>query len=1350
MEPISGIGTSKTAGLAGSPKGARSDPFSHVFVLAKADELLKPTAQNEKWTRIRQKDDDLAFRLGDILLQRHELLENARQDRVVNWTLFDELTQKLGSHNIFLLKSTSFTAPTSLPPSSGMAEESISEVLPSPVTLTGKTEPPEDLIRLSALEDESDRELISPDNLMILDARYKNILLSSGMTAYGDNDRVLIPLGEITRVIDFNIQVNAESETAKGWFISENRNFSLDLSKGEAVIDGKRLKIPEGTAGSANGEIYVDAQVLGEWFPVDFNYEFYTQSLKVVPREDLPFQERAERENRRGQLVGADGNGAVLPRKKSRYNLLETPVVDISLQGSHESGKKRDNGFSGEYSVLARGDVGKMTADIFFAGDDKDSLKNSRITLERGDPDGNLLGPMKATHVAVGDVQVPSFPIISSGQNEIGGTIGNQALSRTRDFDTTRFEGDLPPGWDVEIYRNANLVGSQRVGSDGRYDFKEVDLFYGKNNFELIFYGPQGQKRTQTKSINVGSEMLRKGEGEYHLSVTTQNSTLVDPNPEFETLDQDSLRMVGQYEYGVNKQLSLGGGVQSQQVNGKRREYLNTGVKSALGGVFASADYVHDTQGGNAAQLFFQTGTKTKAGPVDFRLSQQFYNNFIAENISDADPLKARTNISFSGVLENGEKFPDIPYTLSYRGSQKEQSTDNLLSLNLGANMGNTYLNNRLQWNDSPAWEESKLEGQLRATGNFKNLRVRSALNYELAPKLELEGLELSTQFNPMKDLSTELLFKAELEDQDKVTGGVRFNWKNGDYILSPQVSYGSDGEFIASLAVSTSIGREPRSKKMYMTSEKSADSGRVSARVFYDRNNNTVFDKGDLPIEGAKVNAPQVQKQAQTDKDGVALLTGLKKYTPTDIVVEKNSLEDPFWEPSQQGNSVVPRPGHAELVEIPVIATSEIEGVVRLAKEDGDKVPLPNTRLQLVDESGGVADETRSEYDGFYLFMKVPPGRYSVRLHPDDTAHFNAQTEGLEEILIGSEGDVVSGGDLVLHKKAAGAEVLAQKPIETQVPSPAQVPAPAVAQPSVESPLPGKDADTIAMEKTQSVQDAYQAIPLHRVKAVPDSADRPAAEQRYGIHLASYRTPEKAVAGISSLKKQYPELLSACDYTVQKKDLGPEKGEWYRVVVSVSGNRRMAETLERRVRMREPYCKVVSLNQKGGAGVHMTSFRTTTKAKLSIGELKAQYPSLLKDLPFSIRTVDIGPEKGVWRRVVAGRFPSNDEALSLARKIKRQKPYTRMIPIETKDDIGIHLASFRQPDRAEKALSDLNKKFGNLFGDEARYIRRVDLGPQKGTWYRVMVGRFEDRQAAGDLQDTLAQKQQYARTLSL
>ncbi len=168
------------------------------------------------------------------------------------------------------------------------------------------------------------------------------------------------------------------------------------------------------------------------------------------------------------------------------------------------------------------------------------------------------------------------------------------------------------------------------------------------------------------------------------------------------------------------------------------------------------------------------------------------------------------------------------------------------------------------------------------------------------------------------------------------------------------------------------------------------------------------------------------------------------------------------------------------------------------------------------MDENGDVADETRSEYDGFYLFMKVPPGRYSVRVHPDDGPRFTTQAEGLGEILIGSEGDVVSGRDLVLHKKATEPEILAQKPVESLVPPPVQIPVTSQVPPGQEKPLGGKDADTIAMAPAQAAQKTRRAMPQPKVEAVSDSPDRPDAGQRFGVHLTSYRTPEKAVAGIS------------------------------------------------------------------------------------------------------------------------------------------------------------------------------------------------------------------------------------------
>ena len=853
--------------------------------------------------------------------------------------------------------------------------------------------------------------------------------------------------------------------------------------------------------------------------------------------------------------------------------------------------------------------------------------------------------------------------------------------------------------------------------------------------------------------MNVGRDMLRKGEGEYQLSVTAKDSALIDPDRDYKSRDQDSVRFVGLYEYGLSQSLSLGAGIQSQEVNGLRREYINTGVKATLGPVFTGGDYVHDTRGGDAAEIFAQTGRDTGLGPVDLRLKQQIFNDFKTENTSDADPVKFRTSASLSGELKELGGLPDIPYTLTYSRSQKKTSEENRLSSNLGINFGRTYFNNRLDWSDGLGYGTPNLEGELRATGYIEDVRLRSAMNYQLAPDAEIEEVEFSTQFTPLQDLNTELFVKADFRNKDTIGGGVRLNWNNGKYILSPQVSYGSDGEFLATIALTTSFGAGRKKNSLKMTSQRQTNTGRIAARVFHDRNNNNIFDQKDTVIKGAEVSAVQARQNARTDEEGIALVSGLKKYRTTDVVVKGNSLEDPFMAPSGKGVSVVPRPGHTTVLDIPVTLTGEIEGTISLG-ETADASPMPNARLQLIDHQGKVVDETRSEFDGFYLFLKVPPGKYSVRLHPDHADRLGVAADIKEDIKIDSEGGVVGGMDMVAHKTtppniSPEPEPIAISPIEPFLTMADALPVSKKIDSVSGNKLslsggrvPNEDKATPALQKR---------VPVTEVSALASKNDDiPFSGQRYGIHMASYRTPEKAVAGISYLKKQFPEMLDRFDYTVQKIDLGPEKGEWFRVVAGNFDSQEAASDVGKKIRMAGPYCKVVAIGQSSGSGVHLTSFRTRAKAWQSIEELKSEYPELLGGLPFTVKTVDLGREQGVWQRVIAGNFFERASAVKLAQKIKLAKPYTKVVSLEKQSDYGVHLASFRDPENAKKGLALIEKKLGGQIGDEPRYIRRVDLGPKKGVWYRIMAGRFADRKRAAVMQNSLAKTGQYAEILDL
>src|SRR3546814_10416771 len=79
-------------------------------------------------------------------------------------------------------------------------------------------------------------------------------------------------------------------------------------------------------------------------------------------------------------------------------------------------------------------------------------------------------------------------------------------LFRSDSFDKTSFRGDLPAGWDAELYRNGQLLAFATLNGDGRYEFLDVPLQYGTNRFEIVLYGSQGQIRRELNQLQVRSE----------------------------------------------------------------------------------------------------------------------------------------------------------------------------------------------------------------------------------------------------------------------------------------------------------------------------------------------------------------------------------------------------------------------------------------------------------------------------------------------------------------------------------------------------------------------------------------------------------------------------------------------------------------------------------------------------------------------------------------------------------------------------------------------------------------------------------------------------------------------------
>jgi hypothetical protein len=230
---------------------------------------------------------------------------------------------------------------------------------------------------------------------------------------------------------------------------------------------------------------------------------------------------------------------------------------------------------------------------------------------------------------------------------------------------------------------------------------------------------------------------------------------------------------------------------------------------------------------------------------------------------------------------------------------------------------------------------------------------------------------------------------------------------------LSGNAEVATDGSVAASIGLTFSIGPNPTKKGGFrMTSARLATHGQVLARVFRD-NNADGIRQADEPLEPeVQLAAGRVPVDHLTDKNGEAVIDSLEAFRPVLIGVDASSLPDPLVSPSGPGVVVTPRPGVIATVELGLTGAGEVDGTLVKAGSAG----LEGVDLELVDARGIVVSRTRSDFDGYFLFERVPYGQYRLRI-----AKASADAARLHA---GLAGDVqVSGAAPSLHLGVTAAD---------------------------------------------------------------------------------------------------------------------------------------------------------------------------------------------------------------------------------------------------------------------------------------------------------------------------------------
>lgn len=834
----------------------------------------------------------------------------------------------------------------------------------------------------------------SDANILVLEVRLDHYVVSEGLTAYQAGTHVLLPLGELARLLTLAIRTQPEQGTASGFVLREDRTFYLNVAQATVTLSDRTETVDLALVQVYPDDIYVSSQLVARWLPLDLEIDFSSLALKVGAREPLPLQQRLERERRARQAKSSFlSEDPGYPRHDLPYALWDTPSIDHTLGVEYRNADGRSLA-TGRHTTFITGDLLGMESALFVTGTDRDRYPDFRLTLGRNDPAARLLGPLHARSFAFGGVPVPGLANVArSSATGNGLAFSNAPLTRPLSFDRHSFYGDLPPGWDVELYFNDALIGFQRSRADGKYNFDDVPLVYGQNEFRLVFHGPQGQLRVKRQSFLLEESLTRAGE--FYYRVAAHRDT--DGNP----------RSIAQFDAGLNRHLSATGGLTTLPLQGVQRSYSNLGLRAQWGPAFFNSD-VTWSEGGSLADF----GLQTRIGDVRLGLSHTLARNFSSEVfLPDADPVRMRDKVRIDGAIPWRSTLR-LPFTFELKRDELRSGLDNLeMTGRVSAYLRGTSVTNQLRWQSTAHIESA--DGLTSISSRFRGLDLRGQVSYGLRPVNELTAVALAAT----QSLAHGYVLNAGIErslsiSETRYTIGL--NKTIGSYGLGIGAGYSSRGEITINGQVFIAMAKEPRQADWLFDAQPTADTGAVSARIFVDKNLNGVMDAGDEPVKGAAFTVNGGRHPVRSDANGIAYLRRLPVRQHVDIGIDTDTLEDPQWLARPSGVRLVPRPGKVSSLDFPVILTGEIDGTVYLL-DDAGKRGIGDVALELVDEKGKVVSRAKSASDGFYIVPSVPPGNYSLRLSRSQLNRLGLTDTGMRLLTISPDGTFANGVDFIV-----------------------------------------------------------------------------------------------------------------------------------------------------------------------------------------------------------------------------------------------------------------------------------------------------------------------------------------------
>ena len=827
---------------------------------------------------------------------------------------------------------------------------------------------------------------------------------------YRNPELTLVPVASIAAILDIAIEADVDTLSVSGWRGSESNTVDLDLRKKQFYSDGVLRPWDDKIRYAEDGfDIYLDQQTVQSLLGIKFAVDVPQLQLRVQEDASIPVLAKLEREKKRELMEKSEIRELPESYIPNTYKWWSVPQFDFSL-GSDVENNRGEIDRRYDLFLQGRADLAKHSVNASYI--DADGEEDLRITFSRASkgPDEHIALGMD--RYEVGDLFGLNDPLVFSSAQGRGVRLSRGGKSVEEQGDVITLQGDAPPGWEAELYRNGSLVEFSNTTDDGRYLFEEVPMFVGENIFDIRLYGPQGQFREIRELVSSGGVMLQQGQWEYDAWALRRNKRLIDSTININEAESDLLMAEARYGFSRSLTAKVGYSQMTPNSNTEERQYVFSSLYGSIGASLAQLHYSQNNDDGTAYQLNLQT----RLYETNVNADATYFDDFVSDRNSNGNLEKEY------GVRLNRSIFFGLPSAVLTDLDLRHKSfisgdSNSSAKLRTSTGWAGFQLANDLNYlaTDGPKVQNmERLDGQLSATRKWEGWRYKGAVDYALSPTGRLSGLSFGASHKFGGNMSYTGNVSHRFVGKDIFSSDHTLSKSFGEFSVSGTTGFSSEGLQYIGLTLTSSLNYNTKDQSYAFAEDSAINSATLNARVFIDENNNKRFDEGEEGVSNIRFKGKSRWRKYQTDEEGLMVVSGLESLTMEKFEVDEKSIEDPFVRSAEPPVYVYTHAGSYVQADIPLAMTFELEGMVFFERQ-GELSPLDRVRVILEDFEGNAVDVVRVEIDGVYLFTGLLPGEYCIRINKDDLARRDLldQPESQCFVADGKEG-VVFLDDLV------------------------------------------------------------------------------------------------------------------------------------------------------------------------------------------------------------------------------------------------------------------------------------------------------------------------------------------------